>query len=91
MPTGETLNRVKRVIRACLKVEERTELEDKMPLIGGEHDLDSLDILLIVTELEKEFGVKIREGEMSKAAFENIESLCAFVESLPSGGQAREG
>jgi acyl carrier protein len=89
MPTAETLNRVKRVICMCLKVDEGTMLEDTMPLVGGEYDLDSLDILLIITELEKEFGVKIREGEMSKATFESIESLCAFIESLPSAGQDR--
>jgi len=88
MPTTETLDRVKGVIRACLKVDERAVLEDTMPLVGGEYDLDSLDILLIITELEREFGVKIRDDAMNRAAFENIESLCAFVDALPSGGPA---
>lgn len=88
MPTAETLIRVKRVTRVCLRVGEETAIEDKMPLVGGEYDLDSLDILLIITELEKEFGVKIREGQMGKATFEDIESLSAFIESLPSGGHA---
>lgn len=83
MPSAETLIRVKKVIRACLKVSEETVLDDKMPLVGGEYDLDSLDILLIVTELEKEFGVKIKEGTMGKAAFTDIETLGAFVETLP--------
>lgn len=83
MPSLETLTRVKKVIRACLKVDDATALDDTMPLVGGEYDLDSLDILLIVTELEKEFGVKIQEGSMGKAAFTNIETLGAFIEGLP--------
>lgn len=83
MPSVETLSRVKKVIRACLKVDEGTELADTMPLVGGEYDLDSLDILLIVTELEKEFGVKIKEGGMDKTAFTSIQTLGAFIEGLP--------
>ena len=83
MPSPETLSRVKKVIRVCLKVDEATPLDDTMPLVGGEYDLDSLDILLIVTELEKEFGIKIHEGSMGKAAFTSIETLGAFIEGLP--------
>jgi acyl carrier protein len=73
---------VKRVIRACLKVDEQVVLGDAMPLVGGEYDLDSLDILLIVTELEKEFGVKFNDGAMGKAAFSSIATLAAFIEGL---------
>lgn len=85
MQNVETLDRVKKVIRACLKLSEQAVLEDTMPLVGGEYDLDSLDILLIVTELEKEFGVKIKEGTMGKAAFKDIKTLGAFVEGLQRG------
>ena len=83
MPSADTLSRVKKVIRTCLKVDEGTVLEDTMPLVGGEYDVDSLDILLIVTELEKEFGVKIKEGSVGKAAFKDIATLGAFIEGLP--------
>ncbi len=82
MSSVETLVRVKSVLRACLKVDESTPLDDAMPLMGGEYDLDSLDILLLVTELEKEFGVKIREASMDKAAFSNVAALGEFVERL---------
>ncbi|MBC7835828.1 MAG: acyl carrier protein [Phycisphaerales bacterium] len=90
MPSVETLNRVKKVIRACLKVDARTSLSDTMPLVGGEHDLDSLDILLIITELEKEFCVKINEGSIGEAAFTDVETLGTFIESLSRRGQAGE-
>ena len=84
MPTSETLSRVKNVIRTCLKADPRASFDDQMPLVGGEYDLDSLDILLIVTELEKEFGVRITEGQLSKAVFTNIQTLAEFIEQLQS-------
>jgi len=90
MPSDETLARVKTVLRACLKVDAQASFSDAMPLVGGEYDLDSLDILLIVTELEKEFGVKIHEGSMGKAAFTNVETLATFIEGLARPGPREE-
>ncbi len=81
MPAHDTLNRVKNVIRTSLKLDGRVVLSDDMALAGGEHDLDSLDILLIVTGLEKEFGITINDAAMSKSAFESVASLAAFVDS----------
>lgn len=83
MPSAETTQRVKKVIRACLKIDERSPFEDTMPLVGGEHDMDSLDILLIITELEKEFGVRIQEGSIGLAVFTNAETLATFLDGLP--------
>ena len=82
MSSVETLNRVKKVIRGCLKLDETTPIDDAMPLVGGEYDLDSLDILLIITELEKEFGVKITEGTARKSTFASVESLGEFIENI---------
>jgi len=86
MPSPETQDRVKKVIRACLKIDGQTRVDDEMPLVGGEYDLDSLDILLIVTELEKEFGVKIKEGSMGKAQFTSVRTLGDYIETLPRVG-----
>lgn len=82
MPSVETLVRVKTVLRTCLKVEEATPLADTMPLVGGEYDMDSLDILLLVTELEREFGVKIHESTMDKGAFSSVSTLGDYIEKL---------
>ena len=83
LPKADTLSRVKCVIRACLKVDPNAPLSDTMLLIDGEHDMDSLDILLIVSELEKEFGVKIADETMDRSSFSSVESLSSFIESLP--------
>jgi acyl carrier protein len=82
MSTPETIERIKKVLRKSLKLDTQTPMEDTMALVGGEYDLDSLDILLIVTELEKEFGIRIREGTMNKTAFTSIETLASFVEQM---------
>jgi acyl carrier protein len=77
-----TLERVKAVLRSSLKLGAEAELADDMPLVGGEYDLDSLDILLVVTNIEKEFGFKVREGAMDKKAFATVKTLAAFVDSI---------
>lgn len=82
MPTEEILSRVKSVIRRCLKLDGEAPIDDGMALAGGEYELDSLDILLIVTEMEKEFGIKINESGMDRKAFASVESLGAFVERV---------
>jgi acyl carrier protein len=82
MPSAGTLDRVKRVVRESLKIDAAAVLADDMKLVGGEYEIDSLDVLLIITNLEKEFGVQIREGTMDKSAFATIETLAGFVEQL---------
>ena len=81
MPTPDTICRTKNVIRASLKLAAEVEISDDMALAGGEYDLDSLDILLIVTGIEKEFGIKINDASMNKSAFASVQSLAAFVET----------
>ena len=80
------MSRIKQVIRRSLKLGEQTSIDDQMPLVGGEYELDSLDILLIVTELEKEFGIRITEERVNRAAFTSVESLGAFVAQLQQNG-----
>jgi len=80
--TVETVQRVKLVLRSSLKLDDDAELADDMPLIGGEYDLDSLDILLVITNVEKDFGVQIRDGTIDRTAFATIRSLADYVELL---------
>jgi acyl carrier protein len=82
--TQDTIDRIKTVLRTSLKLDSSVEFEDEMPLAGGEYDLDSLDILLIITNIEKEFGLRIREGTMNRSAFATIRTLADFVEQLRS-------
>mgnify|MGYP000753320248 CR=1 FL=1 len=87
MPSHETLERVKRIVRESMKLDPATPIEDAMQLMGGEYDMDSLDVLLVVTNIEKEFRVRIREGTMDKSAFATVLTLSTFVETLPREDQ----
>ncbi len=80
MSSSATIDSVKQVIRESLRLGEDAELADDMPLVGGEYDLDSLDMLLVVTNIEKAFGIKIPERELGKHVFESITTLAGFVE-----------
>ena len=80
--TIETIQRVKSILKTSLKYDSATELADDMPLIGGEFDLDSLDILLVITSIEKDFGIRIRDDKMDRKAFTSIRTLADFVDSL---------
>lgn len=79
-----TVDRVKLVLRDSLKLGADANIPDDMPLIGGEYDLDSLDILLIVTSIEKEFAIKISNESVGRSAFASVSSLAAFVDTMRS-------
>ena len=83
MAGADTLERVKQVIRESIKLGDSTPIADEMRLVGGDYDIDSLDVLLIVTNIEKQFGVRIREGTLDKTAFATISTLADYVETLP--------
>ena len=79
-----TIHQVKDVIRECLKLEQSVEIPDEMEFRGGQYDVDSLDVLLIITELERRFGISISDGQMSKEDFASVATLAKLVERLDS-------
>ena len=78
--TTETMERIKALLRRELKLGDDAEVRDDTPLLGGEFDLDSLDVLLLVTSIEKEFGIKIPNEAVGQDAFANVTTLARFVE-----------
>jgi len=78
--TTETMERIKALLRRELKLGDDAEVRDDTPLLGGEFDLDSLDVLLVVTSVEKEFGIKIPNEAVSQDAFVDVATLARFVE-----------
>jgi acyl carrier protein len=83
--SAETMDRLKRVLQSTLKIGEDAALTDGMPLLGGEYELDSLDVLLLITNVEKEFGIRLREKEVDRSAFATLSALGDLVERLRSG------
>jgi len=86
LPSTQTLDQVKRVIRESLKLGPDAVVDDQMPLIGGEYDLDSLDILLVVTNIEKSFGKQIPDRAVGRSAFTTVSTLADFVEAQAAVG-----
>ena len=74
-----TIDSVKEIIRRDLNLEDEP-IADDMPLIGGDMDLDSLDVLMLVTSIEKKYGVKIMSDEAGKDAFATVSTLTSFIE-----------
>ena len=69
-----------RTILAGIETGASAELPDSMPLIGGNMDLDFLHVLLLITNIEKAFGVKIASQDVGKQAFASVGGpLIAFV------------
>lgn len=76
-------NRIKRLIVDSLHLEgvQPEMIQDEAPLFGEGLGLDSVDALELVVALEKEFGIKIRSGEMGREVFTSVSSLSQFIEA----------
>jgi acyl carrier protein len=81
------IERIKEILRRDLKLGPDAKIEDDMALAGGEFDLDSLDLLLLITSLEREFGIKVKEGSITRESFATVATLASFVQSVqrPTG------
>lgn len=78
---GAMLGEIKTLLRDALRVGDDIVIADDMPLVGGPIDLDSIDILLLVSTIEKKFEMKIPSEAVGRAAFESVASLAAYVEA----------
>jgi 3-hydroxyacyl-[acyl-carrier-protein] dehydratase len=76
---ADVLARVQLILRRDLKLGPDAPIPPDMPFNGSEMDLDSLDILLLVTSIEKEFGVKIPSSEVGKEIFKNVSTLTSYI------------
>src|SRR3954471_6100806 len=85
------LEQVKTILRRDLKLGASAHIPDDMPLIGGEMDLDSLDILLLVSSIEKHFGIKIPNEVVGRWAFQNVATLAKFVQENTKAAGAGTG
>lgn len=87
-PTPETLERIKALLRRDLKMGDQTQIDDDMALAQGDLDIDSLDILLLLTSVEKEFGIKIPNEDVGEKVFVSVRTLAAYVDAqrAASGG-----
>jgi acyl carrier protein len=57
------------------------DLRDDQPLLGGELEIDSIDILQLVLEIERHFGIKLVQANFDQKHLESVDALAAIIES----------
>jgi acyl carrier protein len=73
---------VKTALVRCLRMPiAPDEIGDEMPLFDEGLGLDSIDALEIVLELQRSFGVEIRDEDVGKRVLRNIRSIVEFIET----------
>jgi 3-hydroxyacyl-[acyl-carrier-protein] dehydratase len=84
----ELLQQTREIVRRDLKLSTDEPIAPDMPFFGGNLDLDSLDMLLLLTSVERKFGVKIPNEKVGKEAFANLGSLVAYIQNNRGGGNS---
>ncbi len=79
-PRQLTLDHIKALLRRDLKLPPGTTIPDDMPLIGGPLDLDSLDVLMVITSIEKEYGLTSLAETGGRDVFVSVATLAAFLD-----------
>lgn len=77
--------RIKTILRRDLKLGADAAVADDMPLFGGDVEVDSLDLLLLVSSLEREFGVRVPDEAVGETVFRSVDTLVAYVRAHRPG------
>jgi 3-hydroxyacyl-[acyl-carrier-protein] dehydratase len=89
---ADILGRVTMIIRRDLKLGADVPVTEDMPFFGGDADIDSLDILLLLSSIEKEFGLRIPSEAVGREVFANVGTLVRYIgQQTGSGGSAAAG
>lgn len=58
---------------------DRKSVTNDTPLMQGGLNLDSVDILELIVNFEKKYGIKLNESESYSTYFKNIGSVIEFI------------
>jgi 3-hydroxyacyl-[acyl-carrier-protein] dehydratase len=72
-------DRVKTIMRRDLKLGSDITIDESTVFFGGHADIDSLDVLLMLSSVEKEFGIRIASEDAGKRVFQNVGTLVDFL------------
>ena len=57
------------------------EIGDSLPLFGEGLGLDSIDVLELVLEIERTFGVTIADQDTGMRVLRSVDTIAAFIEA----------
>jgi len=78
--SSDTFARVEKLMRRDLKLGADIEIKPDTPFFGSSADIDSLDILLLLGSIEKEFGLKIPSEAVGREVFRNVGTLVRYID-----------
>src|SRR5438552_17511412 len=84
----QLLERLKTILRRDLKLGADAPIAGDMSFFNSDIDLDSLDMLLLVTSVEREFGVKIPNEAVGRTVFENVSTLARYIQDQRPSAKA---
>ncbi|MGA2005908.1 MAG: phosphopantetheine-binding protein [Terriglobales bacterium] len=81
---------LKPIILKSLRITDLTpeDLRDDQPLLGGDLEIDSIDILQLILEIERHFGIKLVEAKFDEKEWGSVNALAAAIESKMTAAKA---
>jgi acyl carrier protein len=76
-------DQLKLIILKSLRITDVTpeQMRDDEPLLDGHVEIDSIDILQLILEIERHFGIKLVKGKFEKEEWASIDTLAAAIET----------
>jgi acyl carrier protein len=81
MTIEEIKEQLKPLILTSLRITEirPEEFGDDRPLLDGDLEIDSIDILQLIVDIEKKYGIRLVTGKFDREAWRDVNSLAAAV------------
>ncbi|MCL4477479.1 MAG: phosphopantetheine-binding protein [Deltaproteobacteria bacterium] len=78
---GKLIDELKRKVLDILNIQDisLSDIDNNAPLVGNELGIDSIDILELVTVIEKDYGVRIDNKELGQKVFASFASLAQYI------------
>jgi acyl carrier protein len=77
---GKILGRIGPLLATLKGTNNGDGLDEEMGLLGRGIGLDSIEVLQLVTAIEKEFDVTIDDDELLPEQFRSVGNLITFIE-----------
>jgi acyl carrier protein len=89
-PTQELKDEVKQAIVRSLRLPmEPSAIANDVPLFGEGLGLDSIDVLELVLEIDRTFGVSITDEQTGNRVLRSVDAIAAFIAASPARADRR--